>query len=177
MKLYEINTKIAELLNMLDIDEETGEVGANVEDPKLNEEIFRQLGELNLAREEILEYLAKVVLNTRSEADAIKAEEKRLKARRDALARKEDAIMKVLDLQCDGKKTDLGVATVSYRKTSSVSVNYYNIAFDWLMKNDHKECIRFILPEINKTEAKKLINSGVDIPGLEIVEGVSCSLR
>ena len=116
MKLYEINNAIAELTDQLDFDPETGEIGENFDD------VMEQIAALNMERQSVLEWIAKVVLNTRAEAAMLKAEEQRLKARRDALSRKEDRLMQILDRECGGETTDLGVATLSYRKTSKVEV-------------------------------------------------------
>ena len=71
MHLYEINTEIALLMQQLEVDEETGEILTSSED------ILQQLNALDMERSRILEYLAKVVLDTRAEATALKAEEER----------------------------------------------------------------------------------------------------
>lgn len=62
MHLYEINAEIALLLQQLEVDPETGEILASSED------IIRQLDTLGMERSRILEYLAKVVIETRAEA-------------------------------------------------------------------------------------------------------------
>ena len=81
MKLYEVNAAIQNLLLMLEPDPETGEVAAT-------DEIIEQLSSLEMERSAILEYLAKVVLDTRAGVEALKNEEKRLKERRQALEQK-----------------------------------------------------------------------------------------
>lgn len=90
MKQYEINAETGEILGDAD-------------------ELFSQIQSLQMEKKSILEYLAKFVLNIRSEAAAVKTGEQRLKARRDRLAKKEERLMKVLDRECAGEKTDLGV--------------------------------------------------------------------
>ena len=105
MKLYEINEAIARLMEQLTVDEETGELAEDTDG------ILEQLHALELDRRSVLEYLAKLVLNIRAEKAALKAEEQRLKSRRDALDYKEDQIMRVLDRECAGERTSLGVAT------------------------------------------------------------------
>ncbi len=112
MKLYEINAEILRLTDAIEFDEETGEILGDAD------ELFTQIQSLQMEKKSILEYLAKLVLNIRAEAAAAKTEEQRLKARRDRLAKKEDRLMKILDRECAGEKTDLGVATFAYRKTS-----------------------------------------------------------
>ena len=133
MKLYEINAEILRLTDAIEFDEETGEILGDAD------ELFTQIQSLQMEKKSILEYLAKLVLNIRAEAAAAKTEEQRLKARRDRLAKKEDRLMKILDRECAGEKTDLGVATFAYRKTSHVDVSDAEKAIRWLKRNKHLE--------------------------------------
>lgn len=89
MKLYEINAEILRLTDAIEFDEETGEILGDTD------EMFAQIQLLQMEKNSILEYLAKLVLNIRSEAAAVKTEEQRLKARRDRLAKKEERLMRV----------------------------------------------------------------------------------
>ncbi|NLV84130.1 MAG: hypothetical protein GXY60_06170 [Spirochaetales bacterium] len=171
MKLYEINVSIAQLVDQLDVDTETGEVGENYD------AVMDQIHALDMERTSILQYLAKIVLNIRAEAAMLKAEEQRLKERRDALTRKEDRLMKILDRECAGQKTPLGIATFSYRKTSHVEVADSEKAVKWLKRHKYLDCFRIPAPEVAKTEVKKLINSGVSVPGCAVVEDYSTSLK
>lgn len=169
MKLYEVNQLIEGIFEQL-VDPETGEV---VE----NEALLAQLDSLQMERSRILEYLAKLVLNTRSQMAALKEEEKRLKERRASLERKDSRLMEILDRECAGEKTDCGVATVCYRKTTKVEVGDDTAAVSWLMENGHSQCYRVPAPEISKTEVKKLLSAGTEIPGVALVQDYSCSLR
>ena len=72
MKLYEVNQEIQRLLLLIEPDPETGEIPDNCD------EILEQLNALTLKRSDILEYLAKRVLNIRSDVTALKNEEKRI---------------------------------------------------------------------------------------------------
>ena len=169
MKLYEVNQMIEGIFEQL-VDPETGEI---VE----NEALLAQLDSLQMERSRILEYLAKLVLNTRSQMAALKEEEKRLKERRTSLERKDTRIMEILDRECAGEKTDCGVATVCYRKTTKVEVGDDATAVSWLMENGHTQCYRVPAPEISKTEVKKLLAAGTEVPGVALVQDYSCSLR
>jgi len=171
MKLYEINTEILRLTDQIEFDEETGEILCDID------AIYDEIGALQMEKKSILEYLAKIVLNLRTEAAAVKSEEQRLKERRDRLTKKEERLMKILDRECAGEKTDLGVATISYRKTSHVDVSDAAKAIRWLKRNKHLDCFRVPAPEVAKTEVKKLINAGTKVPGCAVVEDYSCSLR
>ena len=171
MKLYEVNFAIEQLIAQLDPNPETGEVRADIE------EVVDQLAALQMERNSILEYLAKLVIDIRSDVTALKAEEKRLKERREKLTAKEERIMSILDRECNGQKTDCGIATVSYRKTSRVEISDAVAAIQYLMKYDHTDCVRMKDPEISKSGVKKLIQAGTEIPGCAVVEDYSCSLR
>ena len=171
MKLYEVNEEIMRLMDAIEFDPETGEVLCDTD------ELYAQIHSLKLERQSILEYLAKLVINLRAEVTAIKAEEQRLKARRDRLARKEERLMQVLDRECAGEKTDLGVATFSYRKTSRVDVSDAVKAIRWLKRHKHTDCFRVPAPEVAKAEVKRLFTAGIKVPGCALVEDRSCQLK
>ncbi|HRS64767.1 MAG TPA: siphovirus Gp157 family protein [Spirochaetia bacterium] len=171
MKLYEINAEILRLTDAIEFDEETGEILGDTD------ELFTQIQSLQMEKKSILEFLAKLVLNIRAETASLKIEEQRLKARRDRFAKKEDRLMKILDRECAGEKTDLGVATFSYRKTSRVGVSDSEKAVRWLKRNKHLDCFRIPAPEVAKAEVRKLINAGAKVPGCTVVEDYSCSLK
>ena len=85
--------------------------------------------------------------------------------------------MEILDRECGGEKTDCGVATVCYRKTTKVEVDDDVTAITWLIDNGHTQCYKVPAPEISKTEVKKLLTAGTEIPGVALVQDYSCSLR
>ena len=64
MKLYEVNQAIEDIFGLL-VDPETGEVIPD-------ESLMAQLESLQMERSRILEYLAKLVLNTRSQVSGLK---------------------------------------------------------------------------------------------------------
>lgn len=169
MKLYEVNQAIEDIFGLL-VDPETGEVIPD-------ESLMAQLESLQMERSRILEYLAKLVLNTRSQVSGLKEEEKRLKERRAMLERKDERLMSILDRKCHGEKTDCGVATVCYRKTTKVDVSDNATAISWLMENGHPQCYKVPAPEISKSEVKKLLTAGTEVPGVALVQDYSCSLR
>ena len=171
MKLYEINLAIEELTDQIEVDPETGELLGDFES------LYQQIEALQMEKSSILEYLAKIVLNNRAEAAAIKTEEDRLRQRRAALEKKEERLMKILDRECAGQTTNCGVATVRYRNTTRLTVTDAEKAIRWLKRHKHTECYRIPEPEVSKTEVKKLINSGVPVPGCEITPNLSCSLK
>ena len=109
VKLYEVNQQIEDLLARLEPDPETGEIPPN------EDELIAQINALALKREDILTYLAKVAINTKATVQGLKAEEKRLKDRRQRMEQKQERLITILDRECGGEKTDLGIATLYYR--------------------------------------------------------------
>lgn len=170
MKLYEINQAIEDLISSA-VDPETGEILMDTE--ALDAQLFR----LEMDRKSILQYLAKLTLNVRSEAAVLKTEEERLKARRAALGKEEERLMAILNRECAGEKTDLIVATISYRKTSHLDVTDAPKAVRWLKRHKYMDCFRVPSPEVAKNEVRKLINAGTKVPGCAVVEDLSCSLK
>ena len=169
MKLYEVNQAIEGIFEML-VDPETGELLPD-------ETLLAQLDALQMERSRILEYLAKLVLNTKSQIASIKEEEQRLRDRRHGCDRKVDRLMAILDRECAGEKTDCGVATVCYRKTTKVDIADSQAAVDWLSEHGHSNCYRIPAPEISKTEVKRLLTAGTEVPGVTLVQDLSCSLK
>lgn len=171
MKLYEINEEILRLIDQIAVDEETGEILCDLDG------ICAEIDALQMERHSILEYLAKLTLNLRSEAAVVKAEEARLRERRNRLEKKEARLMQILDRECAGEKTDLGVATFQYRKTSRVEVTDAAQAVTWLKQHGHTDCFRIPAPEVAKSEVKKLLTAGTGVPGCAVVEDRSYSLK
>lgn len=171
MKLYEVNQQIEDLLNQLEPDPETGEIPAN------EDEIIVQINALALKREDILQFLAKLAINTKATVQSMKAEEKRLNDRRKRMEHKHDRLISILDRECGGEKTDLGIATLCYRKSSRVEITDEDAAFKWLKETGHNDCYRIPKPEISKLYVGKLLDAGDKVPGAERVASTSCYLR
>ena len=171
MKLYEINEQILRLTDQIAVDEDTGEVAGDVE------AVCSQIEALQMERRSILEYLAKLVLNIRAEIASLKAEESRLHDRRSLLEKKADRLLQILDRECGGEKTDLGVATLQYRRTTRVDVSDAAKAVSWLKRRKLTDYFRIPAPEVAKAEVKKLLAAGTRVPGCALVEDRSYSLK
>lgn len=170
--LYAINAEIERIQDSVIwnsdmdgfVDLDTGEI--------MTEEEYKALfDDLQMERQERLEWMAKCVLNDRSDAAALKTEEERIKKRREAKEHRAELFERLLDRECAGKKTELGVATMSYRKSEAVVFDKKDVPdiTKWLEENGHDDCLNYKAPEIRKTELKALIKSGVHVP-LAIVE-------
>ena len=171
MKLYEVNQQIEDLLNQLEPDPETGEIPSN------EDEIIAQINTLALKRDDILQYLAKLALNTKATVQSMKDEEKRLHSRRQRMEQKQERLIAILDRECGGQKTDLGIATLCYRKTSHVEITDKGAALFWLKEMGHEDCYRIPEPEISKLYVGRLLDAGEKIDGVERVTGTSCYLK
>ncbi len=176
MKLYQVNKQLEKLILQLEPDPESEETPSD--EKGINEdEIIAQIHALRMQREDMLQHLARLVLNGRAEAAALKTEEARLKKRRDALEAKEARLIRILDRECGGETTDLGIATLRYRKTSRVEVTDEAKAVNWLKRHKLTDAIRIVAPTVYKTAVRKILNDGRKVPGCNMVEDRSCSLN
>ena len=171
MKLYEVNQQLEDLILQLEPDPETGEIPAN------EDEIIAQINALAMKREDILQYLVKLALDIRATVQGMKEEEKRLKDRRARMENRHDRLIGILDRECGGEKTDLGVATLCYRRVSHVEITDGDAACKWLRENGHDEGYRIPKPEISKMYVGKLLDAGYRIPGAERVTAINCYLK
>lgn len=171
MKLYELDIEIQRLLWLLEPDPETGEI------PDNEEQLMSELNALQMERSRVLEFLAKLVLNSRAEQNALKTEEQRLHDRRGKLERQEERLMRILDRECNGETTDCGVASVRYRATTKVDVTNLTKAVSWLRRHKRQDCIRVRAPEVDKNLVRALLKEGAKIPGLTLLQERSCSLK
>lgn len=170
MHLYEIEAQINEILDSC-LDYETGEIDTS------NEDAMVRLSQLNMEKQNILTWIAKKVLNTRSDMAALKAEEDRLKERRLKLERLEEHLISILDRECRGQKTDFGVATLSYRRSQRVDISDEHKTIEWLKRYafDNDNVLKTTVT-INKTELKKILKDN-EVPGAVITDCVNASLR
>ena len=104
-------------------------------------------------------------------ADGIAEEIKRLQAYKKSIERMSERLIEVLTFEHGGKtyKDKLGRYSVNFRKNKSVEItDEKKIPADFLTPQP---------PKISKTEIKKAIEAGAVVPGAEIRENVSCSVR
>lgn len=166
MTLYEINSQIDQILSTAEIDEETGEV---LFDTTL-------LESLQIARETKLENIACYVKNLASDIEAIKAEERNLKARRQSKEKLIERLTYMLDNDLHGQKFETPRCKISYRKSTSTEVD--ETVFLEKYKNDPKMCTQKPIEyKYDKTELKKKIKAGQIIEGVKLVENNNISIK
>ena len=120
MKLYEIHSEIEAIFTTID------DIMANPEaSPEAKEGALAglqaQLGELTVAKEEKMLWLAKKVLNLEAEAEAVKAEKTKLAARQARLERQiEGTKLFMQSALTPGTKLKDGAVQIGWRKSTGV---------------------------------------------------------
>lgn len=151
--LYEINQEI-----MNCVDEETGEI-INVE----------MLNDLQMQFDEKVENIACFIKNLLADAKAIKEEESNLASRRKSYENKAKSLKKYLSDTLNGQKFKTAKVSISYRKSESVDIEN--------MKDVPEEYLNVAEPTVDKTYAKKVMKSGIKIPGLRLAESKNIQIR
>ena len=170
MKLCELNQEIEALIRQLEPDPETGEIPMN------EEEILAELEGLAGKRMQVLDWISKKVLNIRSDIAGLKSEIDRLSRIKKGLEGQEARLMDVLGRECGGENTQFSVAKGCYRTTHPVNIWEEGMLYDWLSAHEYEDCYSTEV-KFNKNAVKRLIEEGLEVPGAEIAERQSFSLR
>ena len=153
MNLFQIDE---EILGCLDI--ETGEI---IDTEKLDQ--------LQMARDTKIENIACWIKNLTADAEALKAQKQAFADRQKSAENKAESLKKYLASYLAGQKFSTDKVAVSFRKTSSVNVTDMR-----LIPEDY---LKFAEPTVNKELIKKSIKAGIVVPGAEIAEGQSISIK
>lgn len=159
MTLYEINSKLAEI-----IDESTGEI--------IDFEAFESL---MMAKEEKSENIALAIKNITAEASAIASEIKALTERKKAAENKVSRLKEYLSYILAGEKLKTGKVSVSYRKSSAVEVD--ESFREWAENNGLDNLLTYKDPEPSKTAIKEWLADGNECPSARIVERESLIIK
>lgn len=161
MKLYEIDTKIMEIIENA-VDPETGEI---VGDLSLTE-----LGDLEEAREEKIENCLLLIKNLESDAEQLKAEKQAFEQRQRVVMNKAYWLRKYVFDSLAGEKFSTPRVAVSYRKSEAVE-------YSGDVNSLPEECIKKKEPEVDKTALKKMLKGGAEIPGAKIVTRLNMQIK
>lgn len=153
MNLYEISN---EILNCVDM--ETGEI--------FDEERFEAL---NLERDAKVENICLWIKNLNAEEEALKAEKDAFAAREKAVKNKKESLKRYITNYLDGTPFESTRVKVSFRRSEAVEIIEGAVIPD--------EYLRFKEPEVNKTELKKALKSGLSIPGVSIIENQNIQIK
>lgn len=161
MNLYWVDNAIYKLYDEF-VDPETGEIT----DPDAFAERY---AELEISREDIIENTLLLYKNCVSDAEAIAAEIKTLKARQAALEKRADRLKADASDALNGEKFQTARVAVSWRKSTAAEV-------------DESLCPEeYITTKITTAPDKKAITAalkaGQEIPGCKLVERLNMSVR
>lgn len=154
MKLYEINLALEDLVDL-----ETGEL--------LDYERFEQL---QMARSEKIEGMALWYKNVSAEAAAIKEEADALSRRGRSLEKQAERLKNYIGLILDGEKFSTARCAVTFRASTALEVSDSAALIDWAEKNGYDSCLSYKEPEIRKTDVRKLLEAGVEVPAVQMVK-------
>ncbi len=151
--IYDIDAEIMRL-----VDPETGEI--------LDEEAF-----VKIERDAKIENTALWIKNLNAEAEAIKAEEDALKARRVATENKAKRLKEHLATMLDDSPFKTARVSCSLRKSPpSVKFADEKAFISKMLEADRDEFLSFKMPEINRSAVKDAIQNGVEVEGAELVQ-------
>lgn len=160
--LYEITKEYLDVLDNLEVDEETGEItGAE------------RLDEMEGSFDQKAEAVACFVKNAAAMAESIKEEEKTLKKRRESLERRNDYLKQLLQNSLDavGKaKLETPKVVVSFRKSKAIQIDD-EAAVPAAFKSE------VVSVKIDKTLIKQAIQLGQQVPGAALVENRNIQIR
>lgn len=161
MNLYEIDATLMRCFITDDndvIDTETGEVFD-----------ASYLESLQMERSKKIRNIACWIKNLRSDADQLKAEEQRLKKRRDAANNKADALEKYLKNALQGEKITEPEFAISWRKSEAVVIDDQSKLLEDFLK--YKD------PEPDKVKIKAAIKDGRFVDGAHIEQNMSMTIK
>ncbi len=160
MKLYEIDMRLAEL-----VDKETGEL--------LDYDAFEQL---QMERNAKIENMACWCKELAATAKAIREEEIVLAERRRVIENQVNRLKDYLQRILNGEKFQSAKCAVSFRKSSSISVDDYDAVLEWAVEND-VQCFRYKAPELDKSKISQLLKTGNRIPGVHFAEQTNVTVK
>ena len=160
MTLYEIANEMAALT-----DPETGEL-----------KDYEAFEALSMAREEKIDNMAKWVLDLEAEAKMVKERADELTERARAAKKKAERLREFLQEYLQGEKRKTADYTIGYRRTEAVEITDEDRAVAWLMEH-REDALTYQAPKISKTAVKELLKAGEAVPGAELVERQSMSIR
>lgn len=161
MTLYEIDQAILET-----IDQETGEI-LDVE----------RLNALQMDRQAKLENVALWVKNLEADAAAITEEMGRLAERKKAMERKGERLREWLMGALGGEKLETARCCISYRRSKAVEIGDEERFRDWALMNGRDDLLTFSDPKPSKTNIKKALADGEQIPGVMLAERQNMTIR
>ena len=156
MNLYDIDN---EIMNCLET--ETGEI--------IDE---KRLDALEMERREKNENILLWIKNLKSEAGAIREEEKKLADRRQSDEKKAESLTQYVQNVLNGEKFKTPRVAVSYRKSEAVIVDDLQ-----LMQETCDEYLKYKDPEPDKAKIKAALKDGITVPGCHLEERQNITIK
>ena len=156
MNLYDIEYEITNC-----VDSETGEI--------IDEQ---RLDALQMAREKKIENILLWIKNLKSEAGAIREEEKKLADRRQSDEKKAESLTQYVQNVLNGEKFKTSRVVVSYRKSEAVIVDDLQ-----LMQETCDEYLKYKDPEPDKAKIKAALKDGITVPGCHMEERQNITIK
>lgn len=153
MNLYEIDSAILDC-----VDAETGEIFD-----------MDKFDELSLTRDAKVENICLWIKNLKAEAEALKAEKDAFAARQKAAENKMESLKRYISGYLEGTSFESAKVKVSFRKSESLEILEDAVIPD--------EYLKFKEPEVNKTDLKKAIKEGLQLPGVSIVTNNNIQIK
>lgn len=153
MNLYEIDSAILDC-----VDAETGEIFD-----------MDKFEELSLTRDAKVENICLWIKNLKAEAEALKAEKDAFAARQKAAENKMESLKRYISGYLEGTSFESAKVKVSFRESESLEILECAVIPD--------EYLRFKEPEVNKTDLKKAIKEGLQLPGVSIVKNQNIQIK
>jgi hypothetical protein len=167
MKLYEIANDYLALMQAIDNDE--------IPEEALADTLEAITGEVEFKADNI----ACMLKNLDADITAIKAEEVKLAERRKAKEKTYERIKSYLSDALERMsidKVETARNKITFRRSESVEVDHETF-FEWAVTNGRGDLLTYSAPKENKTEIKKAIKDGAEIPGAQIVSKNNIQLR
>lgn len=178
MKLFEISNDFEELFNQLESFEE-------IEDPEEREIAtgawFDTLDGMESEFDRKAENVAQYIKELRAESDAIREEEKVLAARRKSKEKRSESLTAYL-MNCMEQihrdKIETARCKLSIRRNApSLKIADESAFIHMLQDRNRDDLLKYALPEIKKSEVKKLIKAGEEFPGAALESSQSLIIK
>lgn len=153
MNLYEIDSAILDCMDL-----ETGEI--------FDIDRFEELG---LERAAKIENICLWIKNLKAEIEALKAEKDAFAKRQKSAENKMESLKQYISNYLEGTAYESAKVKVSFRKSEALDIMEGAIIPD--------EYLKFKEPDVDKVELKKALKSGVQIPGVSIIENKNIQIK
>lgn len=182
MKLYELSAQFSDLFDRFEeIDDYTPESGdADALRERMRKAWFDTLTSIEAEFDEKAENIAVYIKSLNAEIKALKTEEDALKRRRMAFEKSVERLKGYLlgSMHTVGRlKIDMPRAKLSVRKNAESLVVDDDLLFIEWAQAHNESLLKYSLPEIRKTDAKKLLQAGQALPFVHLTRTESLTIK